>query len=323
MAVTIVVPAFNSGKTPFELVRRLGEVLPSLSPTWEAIFVDDGSSDGTPALLAELAAECPNVRVIRLARNFGQHSALLCGIRAAQYDVIVTMDDDLQNPPDQIPKLLAALDSGADVVYGYASRRRDGRWRGAASWLTRRILQGVMGVEAARHVSAFRAFRTPLREAFAAYSSPFVSIDVLLTWGTARFAAVPVHHDARMEGCSNYTLRRLLRLAVDMATGFSALPLRLASWVGFAFTVFGFAVLCFVVASYLYHNGSVLPGFPFLASMIALFSGAQLFALGLLGEYLARTHFRTMGQPAYVVRDANAVRDERPGNAGRATTHAA
>jgi hypothetical protein len=149
-------------------------------------------------------------------------------------------------------------------------------------------------------VSAFRAFRAQLREAFTGYHTSFVSVDVLLTWATTRFAAVSVRLDPRFAGSSNYTFSSLLRHALDMMTGFSTKPLQLASLIGFIFTVFGMCVLVYVVGRYFF-QGSV-PGFPFLASIIAIFSGAQLFALGVVGEYLARMHFRLMNRPAYVVR---------------------
>jgi undecaprenyl-phosphate 4-deoxy-4-formamido-L-arabinose transferase len=168
------------------------------------------------------------------------------------------------------------------------------------TWLA---LQGAMGAETARRASSFRAFRTQLRTAFAGYQAPFVSIDVLLTWGTTRFAAVPVLHESRASGTSTYTFRKLLAHALNMLTGFSVLPLQLASLVGFAFTLFGMGVLVYVVGRFLIAGGSI-PGFPFLASIIAIFSGAQLFALGIIGEYLARMYQRTMEQPAYVVRSA-------------------
>lgn len=153
----------------------------------------------------------------------------------------------------------------------------------------------------ARKVSAFRAFRTELREAFADFRGPFVSIDVLLTWGTHDFSAVPVRHEARRAGLSNYSLLRLVVHAFNMITGFSTLPLRLASFVGFAATLFGIGVLVYVLGRYLWVGGSV-PGFPFLASVIAIFSGVQLFALGVMGEYVARMHSRVMERPSYTVR---------------------
>jgi undecaprenyl-phosphate 4-deoxy-4-formamido-L-arabinose transferase len=234
-------------------------------------------------------------------RNCGQHNALLCGIRAAKYDVIVTMDDDLQDLPEEIPKILDKLKEGYDVVYGTPQKGQHGFWRNLASRVTRLALQSAMGAEAARDASAFRAFRKEVRNAFANYQGPFVSIDVLLTWGTTRFGAIKVQHNLRREGSSNYTFFKLATHAFNMMTGFSTLPLQLASLVGFVFTLFGFGVLAYVIGRYLI-QGSPVQGFPFLASVIAIFSGAQLFALGIIGEYLARMHFRMMDRPPYVVR---------------------
>jgi undecaprenyl-phosphate 4-deoxy-4-formamido-L-arabinose transferase len=159
-----------------------------------------------------------------------------------------------------------------------------------------------MGAEVATKVSAWRAIRRPAIASFSGYRDAFVSIDVLLTWGTSRFAWVVVDHEPRRIGRSNYTVGKLVRHAVNMFTGFSSVPLRLASFVGFFFTLFGVGVLAYVVGRYFISGGSI-PGFPFLASVIAIFSGAQLFALGIIGEYLARMHARTMDRPVYVVRN--------------------
>jgi undecaprenyl-phosphate 4-deoxy-4-formamido-L-arabinose transferase len=242
------------------------------------------------------------VRGISLLRNYGQHNALLCGIRAATGEIILTIDDDLQHPPEEVPLLLDRLAEGADVVYGTPDRESHGLFRDLASQITKIVLQEAMGAEVARDVSAFRVFRTQLREAFATYSNPSVSIDVLLTWATTRFAAVRVRHEPRTIGVSNYTFRKLLRHALNMMTGFSTRPLQIASLIGFSFTLFGMAVLVYVIGRYLIQGGSV-PGFPFLASVIAIFSGAQLFALGIIGEYLARMHLRMMDRPTYAVRE--------------------
>lgn len=302
MSLSIVVPVFNSEASLDELLVELVRALEPRGP-FEVVLVDDCSRDGSWAVIERLAARDPRVRGIHLMRNYGQHNALLCGVRAARHEVIVTLDDDLQNPPAEIPRLLDELDRGFDVVYGTPEHLRGhGLLRGLASRVTKLALQGAMGAAVARRVSAFRAFRTPLREAFAGYGSPFVNLDVLLTWGTTRFSSVPVRHDERRRGVSNYTLRKLVTHALNMATGFSTVPLQVSSLVGFAFTLFGLGILGYVLVRWIL-EGSVVPGFPFLASVIAIFSGAQLFALGVIGEYLARMHFRSMGKPTYVVRD--------------------
>jgi undecaprenyl-phosphate 4-deoxy-4-formamido-L-arabinose transferase len=305
----VVVPVYNSELSLRDLVSRLQPVLQAVVAAYELVLVNDGSRDRSWQVVCELAAQNDWVRGIDLMRNFGQHNALLCGIRAAKYEVVVTMDDDLQHPPEEIPKLLDKLNEGPDVVYGTPREEQHGLWRDLASQLTKLALQNAMGAEIARQVSAFRIFRAKVRDAFADYHAPFVSIDVLLTWGTTRFAAIPVRHDPRLLGASNYTLRKLVAHALNMMTGFSTMPLQLASLMGFAFTLFGLGVLVYVVGRYLI-QGSAVAGFPFLASVIAIFSGAQLFALGIIGEYLARIHFRIMERPSFVIRDTTGERKE-------------
>ncbi len=299
-SISVVTPVYNGEASVGELCRRLAEVLPRISAQHEVILVNDGSRDRSWETISELCSRSPVVRGLNLMRNYGQHNALLCGIRAAKYDLVVTMDDDLQHPPEEIPRLLARLEEGFDVVYGAPKAEQNGLMRALASRITRLALSAAVGSDVAKNVSAFRVFPTQLREAFEAYQSPFVSIDVLLTWATTRFGATTVAFQPRHSGSSNYTFTKLVRHAFDMMTGFSTAPLQLASLIGFTCTLFGLAVFIYVFVRF-YLEGSV-PGFPFLASIIAIFSGAQLFALGVIGEYLARMHFRSMKRPAYVVR---------------------
>ncbi len=309
-SLSVVVPVYNSEAILPELVRRLEAVLRTTGRLFEVILVDDDSADGSWQTIVDLSDRYDFVYGQCLMRNFGQHNALLAGIRLAKGDLIVTLDDDLQHPPEEIPKLLAKLDDGFDVVYGTPQQEQHGFLRDLASRATKLALRSAMGAETAQKVSAYRVFRCALRDAFAGYASPYVSIDVLLTWGTKRFSSVVVRHDARHSGPSNYTLRKLVVHALNMATGFSVLPLQLASLVGFGFTVFGTCVLAYVLGRFMIQGTSV-PGFPFLASVIAIFSGAQLFAIGIIGEYLARMHVRAMGRPAYSVRTATTKERER------------
>ena len=223
-------------------------------------------------------------------------------VRAARFDTVVTLDDDLNNPPEEIPTLLARMADGFDVVYGAPQQLHHGFLRDMASRATKVALHSVMGAETASHVSTFRAFRTGIRESFRDYSGPFVSIDVLLTWGTSSFTYVTVRHDPRAHGRSNYSTRKLITHAVNMITGFSVVPLQVASVLGFVFSLFGLAVLCYVIGSFIVQGGS-LPGFPFLASLIAIFAGVQLFSIGIIREYLARMHVRAMGRPSYHIAD--------------------
>ncbi|MCG3768932.1 MAG: Undecaprenyl-phosphate 4-deoxy-4-formamido-L-arabinose transferase [Nitrosomonadaceae bacterium] len=298
--LSIVIPVYNSAGSLLKLIDRLQPVLEGLGCAYELVLVNDGSLDGSWSIIRKLSEKYPWVRGYSLMRNYGQHNALLCGIRAAVFSTICTLDDDLQHPPEEIPRLLSKLNEGFDVVYGAPQMETHGWWRDLASQITKIALQEVMGAETARHASAFRVFRTQLRQAFDDYSSPFVAIDVLLTWGGARFSMLQVRHDPRTIGKSNYTFRKLLLYAINMLTGFSTLPLRVASVLGFAFTIFGGGVLIYVLARY-WISGAVVPGFSFLASIIVIFSGVQLFSLGIIGEYLARMHLRSLDKPAYAI----------------------
>lgn len=304
-SISVLIPVYRSETTLPPLIKRLTNTLASLPADYEIILINDGSPDRSWDIICELAGEYPFVHGINLTRNFGQHNALLCGIRAARKDVIVTIDADLQNPPEEIPKLLDKLAEGHDVVYGTPENKRQLLWRDFAGRLVRFTMRRVVGAAIAQQMSSFRAFRTSLRQAFADYEGPFVIIDVLLIWGTRRFSWVPVRHDARKTGASNYSFIRLLAMSFNVITSFTTVPLQIASWVGFLFTLFGIGVLIYVVSRYLILGYSV-PGFPFLASIIAIFAGSQLFALGIIGEYLARMHFRLMNRPAYVIRESTA-----------------
>ena len=297
--VSIVVPVYRGAPTLRELNDRLTSVLAPRDLAFEVIFVDDGSPDESWKIITDLARSHDAVRGLRLGRNYGQHAALLAGIREARYSIAVTLDDDLQNPPEEIPRLLGELVEGVDVVYGRPRVVHEDLWRRQAARLARWSIK-ASGVAHAPSVSSFRAFRTDLRQAFDVSVGPAVAIDSLLAWGTTRFASIDVQHDDRKVGASNYTSRQLLTFALDLFTGFTAVPLRIATLLGLVTSAFGAVLLLWVLVRY-FVEGDRIVGFPFLASTIIIFSGVQLLILGLIGEYLGRMHFRTMGKPSYAI----------------------
>lgn len=306
--LSVVIPVYHSQESLRELYQRLVATLTGLGTSFEILFVEDCGGDNSWEVIQELAVADERVRGFHMSRNYGQHNALLAGIRAAKGELIATLDDDLQHPPEELPKLLARIKEGYDVVYGPPEHEQHGIFRDMASQITKLALQSAMGAETARNVSAFRVFRTQLRGAFDEYRSPSVNLDVLLTWATTRFTALPVRHEARKYGESGYTTRKLLGHAINMMTGFSTMPLKLASVIGFLFALFGVFVLAYVLLRY-FLVGVAVPGFAFLASIIALFSGAQLLALGIIGEYLARMHQRTMERPTYLLSETTRPRN--------------
>jgi undecaprenyl-phosphate 4-deoxy-4-formamido-L-arabinose transferase len=301
MDCSVVIPVYNSEDTLPELLERLAAVLPRVAKQYEVILVNDGSRDRSWQVIQGLCATHPWLRGIDLMRNYGQGNALLRGIHAARYEVTVTMDDDLQNPPEEIPLLLSELEQGYDIVYGYSESEGHDKRRTFASRLIKRIMRLIVKAPGIERSGPFRAFLTALREGFARYKNPYVSIDVLISWSTTKYGYVPVRHEQRKAGRSNYTFGKLVTHTLNLLLGFSTLPLRLASWLGFTITLFGVGVFLYVIGRMLLF-GSPVQGFTFLASIISIFSGVQLFSLGIIGEYLARMYVQMMSRPVYTVR---------------------
>lgn len=302
VSVSVVVPCYRSAATLPELVTRLHAVLPEVTDAFEVILVVDGSPDDTWQVAADLAEKFPEVRAIHLARNYGQHNAIVAGVRAARHDIVVTMDDDLQHPPEEVPRLLAELDDDVDLVYGISDVEEHGVGRSVGSRLLKTGLTTALGIKNAGKLSAFRAFRTFLRGGFDLISGPHLSVDVALSWTTTKIAAVEVRMAPRTVGTSGFTLKKLVSHAIDIALGYSVRPLRMVTYFGFAVGITGIALLGRLL--YLYFSGdTTVAGFTTVASMIALFASAQMIAIGVLGEYVGRIHTHGMGRPTYVVRD--------------------
>lgn len=298
--VSVVIPCYRSRKTLGPLLEELIAVLPEVTDRFEVILVVDGSPDDTYAIVRRWERQHPEtVRGVLLRRNYGQHNALFAGIQRARYGVVVTMDDDQQHRPDTIGSLLAPLtDPLVDLVYGTAEVEEHGVLRSLASRGVKRALS-VAGVPDASKTSAFRAFRTELREGMV--SDPVVNVDVMLSWSTTAIHSVEVPMRLREEGDSSYTWRSLTRHAMNMITGYSTVPLRLVSVLGLLCAAFGLVLVVVVLIGYLIGSTTVA-GFTTIVAAIALFSGAQMLCLGVLGEYLGRLHSRSQGQPGYLVR---------------------
>lgn len=302
LSVSIVVPVYNGEATLNELTTRIKAILAPVVKHYEIIFVNDGSQDSSWEVITRLSEQNEIIRGLNLMQNCGQHNALLAGIQVANYEIIVTIDDDLQHPPEEIPRLVSKLSEGYDVVYGRPAERKHSSWRNISSKILKSAIKVVLGAEMGSQSSAFRAFRSIMRRGFENFTDAQLSIDVLLSWSAARVTHILVDHDERRVGKSGYTLRKLMLLSFNMLTGYSTLPLRIASIVGFTTSIFGLSMFLYVVIRRLLQT-TYVPGFAFIASEIALFAGLQLFAIGVIGEYVARLHFRTMGKPPYVIRD--------------------
>ncbi len=302
MILSVVIPVYRSEATLRPLLARLDAVLELHASDSEVILVNDCSPDKSWDVIVELSKTHTRLRGINLMRNYGQHNALLAGIEEARGEIIVTMDDDLQTPPEEMPRLLEELALGYDLVYGTRAREQHGFVRNFCSTGIKWGLNKILGVGVATSITSYRAFRSQLRNAFNQRSGACVFIDALLCWGTTRISSVVVSHGSREDGKSGYNFFRLLAHTANMVTSFSSAPLRLAGVVGIGTTAIGTLLFIYVIATY-FLTGRTVPGFTFLAGAMILFSGVQLFVLGIVGEYLARMHQRLMGTPAFVVRE--------------------
>jgi undecaprenyl-phosphate 4-deoxy-4-formamido-L-arabinose transferase len=297
LGVSVVVPLLNEAATVDELVARIVATLEAGHHRFELILVDDGSSDGTGERLREHEAEDGRLRVFQFSRNFGQAAALACGIFEARGDVVVTLDGDLQNPPEEIPRLLDALEKGADV----ASARRRQRYEGFGRWLgsraIHRLARTLTGVALDDIGGQFKAYRRVVVEAVRSNWAPGKPVFPLALWLGFPVAEVTVEHGPRRSGESRYTLRSLLRINVDLITAFSTLPLAAIGIAGalcFAAGVAGLALCLWL------QPAGWLPG---AASLTGIAVGALLLAAGVLGQYLGRVYRNVAGDsPGWVVR---------------------
>ena len=299
--LSVVIPCYFSEASIGELVEQLHLELSGWCDDYEILLVNDGSTDQTWPTLERLAAASEKVRAIDLMRNFGQHNALFAGISKARLPLVVTMDDDLQHPPKEIKTLYEHLGTN-DLVYGAPVEEQHGWWRDLASVITKWAIERGLGVKFAAESSAFRLFRRQAAQSMSAFSGAFVDIDALLCWNTRRVASVRVEHLPRKYGRSTHSFRSLVSHAINMVALFTTLPLKLISVLGFFFTVFGIGVLAYLLLNYFLGEAAEVEGFTFLASLITIFAGATLFALGVIGEYLARVHYQTLGYPTAVIR---------------------
>ncbi|XVQ82595.1 glycosyltransferase family 2 protein [Microbispora siamensis] len=300
-SVSVVIPCYRSAQTLPTLIDRLLAVIPSVVSQFEVVLVVDGSPDNTWEVVQELVDRHEAVRALLLARNYGQHNALVAGIRSARYDVIVTMDDDLQHPPEEIPRLLAGLRPDLDIVYGVPAAGTHGPIRDLASKSLKLALSGRFGAENGQDISAFRAFRSFLRQSLDGVGAPYTQIDIAFSWATTKIGTVEVGMQARSLGRSNYTVPMLIRHAIGIFVGYSTLPLRLVTYFGLLTGAFGLMLLLVFLWTYWFGDGTV-KGFTSTASMISLFAAVQMIALGIIGEYLGRIHVERMGRPMYIVR---------------------
>jgi undecaprenyl-phosphate 4-deoxy-4-formamido-L-arabinose transferase len=300
--VSIVIPVYNESANLEKLWQRLTPVTQGFACDWELVFVDDGSSDDSLPILRAIAARCQQVRVVELARNFGQHAALLAGFRECRGDVIVTLDADLQNPPEEIPRLLAAIGEGNDVVGGWRAERQDHVYRRYASRLHNHLTSLIVGVPMHDYGCMLRAYRRHIIDTVIACDEKAAFIPALANSFAKRVAEIEVAHDERAGGESKYNLLRLAQLSLNLVTGFSLLPIQVVSLTGIAIAFLGIFIAGLLLGHRLIYGPQQEGAMWTLFSVLFFFVGLLFLALGLLGEYIGRIYQEVRRRPTYLVR---------------------
>lgn len=297
--VSIVVPVYGGSTALPELCSRLDVAMRTAGLDYEVILVDDRGQAEAWSVISTVAARHPQVRGLRLGRNFGQHAATICGISYARGKWIVTMDDDLEHPPESVPALLAAGDDDHPLIYGVFEKRTHAAYRNLSSELMRHMLKRAFP-DLNEDYCSFRAIHAPLAKQLDRFGFNRPYIDGMLSWLTSSTRSVSVAHEQRQHGESTYTMRKLLSHAANIFVTFSYLPLRIATFGGAALSGISFLYLLYVVYGRL--SGSIHdPGYASLMSVVLFACGIQLLILGVVGEYVGRLMGATFRRPVYVV----------------------
>ncbi len=297
--VSVIVPVYGGRDALAELCSRVATTMQQAALQYEVILVDDRGQSEAWGVIRSVAARDPHVAGLRLGRNFGQHAATICGIAHARGEWIVTMDDDLEHPPESIPALLAAGNEDYPLIYGVFEKRTHAAYRNLSSELMRRLLKRAFP-DLNEDYCSFRAIHAPLAKQLDHFGLNRPYIDGMLSWLTSSTRSVTVPHEQRQHGESTYTMRKLLSHAANIFVTFSYLPLRIATFSGAALAGLSFLYLLYVVYGRL--SGSVTnPGYASLMSVVLFACGIQLLILGVVGEYVGRLMGATFRRPVYVV----------------------
>ena len=295
---SVVIPLYNEEGNVGELVGRLVPVLEQTGRAFEIVFVDDGSSDATAAKVRAASAADPRVKLVRFSRNYGQEAAVQAGILHASGQWVIQMDGDLQNPPEELTKLLVKRDEGYDIVYGVRTKRRDPFHRVLASRLMLWFMRSVLGVELPEDVTTFRVIEGRTARLIAGLPEKKKFFSALAVWTGARSATVPVDHAARAHGVTKYNLGKLVNHTFDLMVGFSTRPLRIIGVGGALIALTGLAFGLFRIAQKVL-GADITMGYTSLFSAIVILGGLQLIALSVIGEYIARIFIQTQDRPLY------------------------
>ncbi len=301
---SVIVPVYNSEKTLPELCSRTISALEEFESDYEIILVNDCSKDKSWEVLKELHLKNNMIKVINLSKNYGQHAALMCGLKYAIGDVVVTIDDDLQHPPEEIPKMIKYLKNNPeiDVVIGSYMKKQHSLWRNAGSIVMKFLSQKTIKQETNFKLTSFRAIRGKVAKTISSIHIQKPRIGTLILHTTQKIATIMVEHNAREYGQSGYTFKKLFHDLVNNVISNSTLPLKLISILGFWISFFSMIFIVYIIGKYFLFGTSV-KGWSSLTVMITFFSGLILFTLGIIGEYLLLILLETRKLPIFIERE--------------------
>jgi polyisoprenyl-phosphate glycosyltransferase len=298
--ISVVIPVYKAESCLQELYNRLKATLEPVTKDFEIIMVEDCGGDGSWEIMKTIRETDSRVKIIQLMRNFGQHNALMCGFQFVSGEYVVTLDDDLQNPPEEIPKLLNKIEEGYDIVYGIYTSKQHNLFRNLGSSMIQFFYKKVFSIEG--NLTAFRIVKKKVLQEILRYDKNYVFIDGLLAWVTKNIGYREIKHDLRTHGRSGYSFKKLFTLSMNMITNFSILPLQISSVLGFLFAILGFLMALYFFIKKIIFNVPVA-GYTSLIIAITIFAGMQLLTLGLIGEYVGRIHLNINVKPQYIIKE--------------------
>jgi undecaprenyl-phosphate 4-deoxy-4-formamido-L-arabinose transferase len=299
--ISVLIPLLNEQESLTELQERLHATLERIGKPYEIIYINDGSTDNTQQILEDFHARFPTVKVIEFNRNYGQHMALFAGFQNCQGEIVITIDGDLQNPPEEIPKLVRKMEEGYEVVGTYRKKRQDSIFRKLASVIVNKITSKLVGVKLRDYGCMLRAYRRSIIDNINMCTESSSFIPALANTFARKIVEIEVAHEERKRGTSKYSLFRLLRLNFDLMTSFSLLPIQFIGVLGVIIAALGFIFAVFLMVRRLIVGPEVEGAFT-LFGILFFFIGIQIFALGIIGEYIGRIYQEVRKRPRFIIK---------------------